>query len=93
MGGSLMEYELSRKEHKPLQVNPIKHSQPMGAALAYMGIKNCLPLMHASQGCASYTKETRDKALSLYDRAPLRPLLGIMTLTEFISSLELEKGN
>ena len=51
-----MEYELSRKEHKPLQVNPIKHSQPMGAALAYMGIKNCLPLMHASQGCASYTK-------------------------------------
>lgn len=51
-----MEYELSRKEHKPLQVNPIKHSQPMGAALAFMGIRNCLPLMHASQGCASYTK-------------------------------------
>ncbi len=47
---------LNRKEHKPLQVNPIKHSQPMGAALAFMGIKNCLPLMHASQGCASYTK-------------------------------------
>jgi len=47
---------LSNKEHKPLQVNPIKHSQPMGAALAFMGIKNCLPLMHASQGCASYTK-------------------------------------
>jgi len=43
-------------EKKPLQVNPIKHSQPMGAALAFMGIKNCLPLMHASQGCASYTK-------------------------------------
>jgi len=48
--------KLSRKEHKPLQVNPIKHSQPMGAALAFMGIKNCMPLMHASQGCASYTK-------------------------------------
>lgn len=48
--------ELSKKEHKPLQVNPIKHSQPMGAALAFMGIKNCLPLMHGSQGCASYTK-------------------------------------
>ena len=47
---------LSKKEHKPLQVNPIKHSQPMGAALAFMGIRNCLPLMHASQGCASYTK-------------------------------------
>ncbi|MBU1659176.1 nitrogenase iron-molybdenum cofactor biosynthesis protein NifN [bacterium] len=48
--------QLSKHEHKPLQVNPIKHSQPMGAALAFMGIKNCLPLMHASQGCASYTK-------------------------------------
>ncbi len=48
--------QLSKKEHKPLQVNPIKHSQPMGAALAFMGIKNCLPLMHGSQGCASYTK-------------------------------------
>lgn len=47
---------LSKKEHKPLQVNPIKHSQPMGSALAFMGIKNCLPLMHGSQGCASYTK-------------------------------------
>ncbi|WP_415250401.1 nitrogenase iron-molybdenum cofactor biosynthesis protein NifN [Sulfurimonas sp.] len=47
---------LSKREHKPLQVNPIKHSQPMGAALAFMGIKNCMPLMHASQGCASYTK-------------------------------------
>ena len=47
---------LSKHEHKPLQVNPIKHSQPMGAALAFMGIRNCLPLMHASQGCASYTK-------------------------------------
>jgi nitrogenase molybdenum-iron protein NifN len=48
--------ELSKHEHKPLQINPIKHSQPMGAALAFMGIRNCLPLMHGSQGCASYTK-------------------------------------
>jgi len=47
---------VDKREHKPLQVNPIKHSQPMGAALAFMGIRNCLPLMHASQGCASYTK-------------------------------------
>jgi nitrogenase molybdenum-iron protein NifN len=60
MGGGVMEsvqnISLSKQEHKPLQVNPIKHSQPMGAALAFMGIRNCLPLMHASQGCASYTK-------------------------------------
>ncbi len=51
-----LQIPLSKREHKPLQVNPIKHSQPMGAALAYMGVKNCLPLMHGSQGCASYTK-------------------------------------
>lgn len=48
--------KVDKHQHKPLQVNPIKHSQPMGAALAFMGIRNCLPLMHASQGCASYTK-------------------------------------
>jgi nitrogenase molybdenum-iron protein NifN len=47
---------IDKHSHKPLQVNPIKHSQPMGAALAFMGIRNSLPLMHASQGCASYTK-------------------------------------
>lgn len=47
---------LDKHEHKPLQVNPIKHSQPMGAALAFMGVRDCMPLMHASQGCASYTK-------------------------------------
>lgn len=51
-----MEFSLSRHEHKPLQVNPIKHSQPMGATLAYLGVKGCLPLMHSAQGCASYTK-------------------------------------
>jgi nitrogenase molybdenum-iron protein NifN len=51
-----MEFSLSRHEHKPLQVNPIKHSQPMGATLAFLGVKDCMPLMHAAQGCASYTK-------------------------------------
>ena len=51
-----MEFSLSRHEHKPLQVNPIKHSQPMGATLAFLGVKDCMPLMHGAQGCASYTK-------------------------------------
>lgn len=60
MGDELMqvkeEIKLDKHSHKPLQVNPIKHSQPMGAALAFMGIKNCMPLMHGAIGCASYTK-------------------------------------
>lgn len=51
-----MEFSLSKHEHKPLQVNPIKHSQPMGATLAYLGVKDCMALMHGAQGCASYTK-------------------------------------
>lgn len=51
-----MEFSLSKHEHKPLQVNPIKHSQPMGATLAFLGVKGCIPLMHGAQGCASYTK-------------------------------------
>lgn len=51
-----MEFALTHKEHKPLQVNPIKHSQPMGATLAYLGVKDCMHLMHSAQGCASYTK-------------------------------------
>jgi nitrogenase molybdenum-iron protein NifN len=56
MGELIMEFYLTHKEHKPLQVNPIKHSQPMGATLAFLGVKDCMPLMHGAQGCASYTK-------------------------------------
>jgi nitrogenase molybdenum-iron protein NifN len=51
-----MEFSLSHHEHKPLQVNPIKHSQPMGSTLAFLGVKDCMPLMHGAQGCASFTK-------------------------------------
>lgn len=45
-----------RHEPKPLHVNPIAHSQPMGATLAFLGVRDCLPLMHGAQGCASFTK-------------------------------------
>ncbi|MCV6607182.1 MAG: nitrogenase iron-molybdenum cofactor biosynthesis protein NifN [Campylobacterales bacterium] len=41
---------------KPLQINPLKLSQPMGALLCFLGIKNCMPLMHGAQGCASFSK-------------------------------------
>lgn len=47
---------MSTAPHKPLHVNPIAHSQPMGATLAFLGVKECLPLMHGAQGCASFTK-------------------------------------
>lgn len=48
--------ELRTTSMKPLHVNPLKLSQPMGATLAFLGIKNCMPLMHGAQGCASFTK-------------------------------------
>lgn len=44
------------KVMKPLHVNPLKLSQPMGATLAFLGVKNCMPLMHGALGCASFTK-------------------------------------
>ncbi|PLX83146.1 MAG: nitrogenase iron-molybdenum cofactor biosynthesis protein NifN [Desulfuromonas sp.] len=48
--------EVKRKSSKPLQVNPFKLSQPMGATLAFLGVDRCMPLMHGGQGCTSFTK-------------------------------------
>jgi nitrogenase molybdenum-cofactor synthesis protein NifE len=41
---------------KSVAVNPLKHSQPLGAALAYLGIKGMMPLFHGSQGCTAFAK-------------------------------------
>ncbi len=48
--------EINRRPVKPLQVNPFRLSQPMGAALAFLGIDRCMPLMHGGMGCTSFTK-------------------------------------
>jgi len=48
--------EVIHKRNKPLQVNPFKLSQPMGATLAFLGVDSCMPLMHGGQGCTSFTK-------------------------------------
>jgi nitrogenase molybdenum-iron protein NifN len=48
--------EVMRKTDKPLQVNPFRLTQPMGAALAFLGIDRCMPLMHGGMGCTSFTK-------------------------------------
>ena len=48
--------EVSPRRDKPLQVNPFKLSQPMGATLAFLGVDGCMPLMHGGQGCTSLTK-------------------------------------
>ncbi|MDR3214470.1 MAG: nitrogenase iron-molybdenum cofactor biosynthesis protein NifN [Azoarcus sp.] len=41
---------------KPLVVNPLKSSQPLGAALAFLGLARAMPLMHGSQGCTAFGK-------------------------------------
>jgi nitrogenase molybdenum-iron protein NifN len=34
--------------------NPLKSSAPLGAALAYLGVKGSMPLFHGSQGCTAF---------------------------------------
>jgi len=36
----------------PLAINPLKHSQSIGAAVAFQGIDRALPIIHGAQGCA-----------------------------------------
>lgn len=39
---------------KAASTNPLKMSQPLGAALAYLGVDRCMPLFHGSQGCTAF---------------------------------------
>lgn len=39
---------------KTLTVNPLKLSQPLGGATAFMGLDECLPMLHAAQGCTAF---------------------------------------
>ncbi|MDR3495949.1 MAG: nitrogenase iron-molybdenum cofactor biosynthesis protein NifN [Ancalomicrobiaceae bacterium] len=41
-------------EPKSFSVNPLKSSQPLGAALAFLGVAGAMPLFHGSQGCTSF---------------------------------------
>ncbi|WP_163552646.1 nitrogenase component 1 [Candidatus Frankia alpina] len=37
-------------------IDPLKYSQPLGGALVFLGLADSLPIMHGSQGCASFAK-------------------------------------
>lgn len=41
---------------KPVTVNSLKLSQPLGASLAFLGLKGMIPLFHGSQGCTAFAK-------------------------------------
>jgi len=45
---------LVTESKKACAVNPLKMSQPLGAAYAFMGLESCMPVMHGSQGCTSF---------------------------------------
>ncbi|WP_424945073.1 nitrogenase iron-molybdenum cofactor biosynthesis protein NifE [Candidatus Thiosymbion oneisti] len=44
------------KRRKALSVNPLKASPTIGAALAFLGFRRCIPMLHGSQGCAAFGK-------------------------------------
>lgn len=39
-----------------LNVNPCKMCMPMGAVSAFCGLRNCMSILHGSQGCATYIR-------------------------------------
>jgi nitrogenase molybdenum-iron protein NifN len=45
---------LVKHTKKACSVNPLKMSQPIGGALAFMGVSGCMPVLHGSQGCTSF---------------------------------------
>lgn len=43
-------------ERKGVKINPANICQPIGAAHAAAGLRNCMPHSHGSQGCSSYLR-------------------------------------
>ena len=41
---------------KPAAIDPLKHSQPLGGALVFLGLANTMPMLHGSQGCTAFAK-------------------------------------
>ncbi len=44
------------KRNKALSVSPLKASQTIGAALAFLGFRRAIPMLHGSQGCTAFGK-------------------------------------
>ena len=44
------------KRNKALSVSPLKASQTLGAALAFLGFYRAIPMLHGSQGCTAFGK-------------------------------------
>ncbi len=44
------------KTYSDVAINPLKHSQSIGAAIAFQGIDRALPVIHGAQGCTFLAK-------------------------------------
>jgi len=44
------------KRNKALSVSPLKASATIGAALAFLGFRRAIPMLHGSQGCTAFGK-------------------------------------
>ncbi|SFR58317.1 nitrogenase component 1 [Anaeromicropila populeti] len=56
-------------ERKAIVINPAKTCQPVGAMYAALGVHNCLPHSHGSQGCCAFhrmflTRHFKDPAMA-----------------------------
>jgi nitrogenase molybdenum-iron protein beta chain len=63
-------------ERSALTINPAKTCQPIGAMYAALGVHNCLPHSHGSQGCCAYHRST----LTRHYREPI--MAGTSSFTE-----------
>ena len=63
-------------QREALTINPAKTCQPIGAMYAALGIRNCLPHSHGSQGCCSYHRS----ALTRHYKEPV--MAGTSSFTE-----------
>lgn len=45
-----------RNPKSTITINPLKHSQSIGAAIAFQGIDRALPIIHGAQGCSFLAK-------------------------------------
>ncbi len=56
-------------QRSALRVNPAKTCQPVGAMYAALGVHECMPHSHGSQGCCSFhrmflTRHFKDPAMA-----------------------------
>lgn len=70
-----VEYRDKNFARQALVVNPAHACQPLGAQLAAHGFAGTLPLVHGSQGCASYYRST----LNRHFREPAPAVSSAMT--------------